>query len=98
MLDVNRRLLDLVDALNQSTCAFFESNFEIWRSIDREYSLIKIADVCERKLFLVTTRHSIILSDEHVDKSFFIVMELLRLGQMRVLSTSAPFSIEIDVS
>lgn len=100
MLDVNRRLLDLVDAfidtLNQSTCAFFESNFEIWRSIDREYSPIKIADVCERKL-LVTTRHSIILSDEHVDKSFFIVMELLRLGQMRV-STSAPFSIEIDVS
>lgn len=90
MLDVNRRLLDL-----RSRLYIFESNFEIWRSIDREYS-IKIADVCERKL-LVTTRHSIILSDEHVDKSFFIVMELLRLGQMRV-STSAPFSIEIDVS
>lgn len=40
---------------------------------------------------------SIILSDEHLDKSFFIVMELLRLDQTRV-STSIPFSIEIDVS
>lgn len=58
--------------------------------------MIKIANVCERKL---GCDNSIILSDEHLDKSFFIVMELLRpVGDQMRVSTSIPFSIEIDVS